>query len=456
MRKSHLFNLRKVGYNFSPASIFLGDSGSMFLGFMLAAVAVSTDTKGTALTAIAVPMLAVGVPLLDATLAIWRRTVRKALGGRNGDAPAAAGGGVFRADTDHVHHRLLAAGLSPRGVAICLYALGGILVTVGLLSAVFQYRAHGIYILAFVAGSYVVVRHLASVELWDSGAAIVDGLRKPPSKVLSVLMYPPLDVILLGVALAAAIFFASPSLPLGQFRRFWFDRIPLWVGIPFLSLFFSKAYTRVWSRARVSEFVMLGIWLVAGVLVAAGVSVVSGDFEAPVRMIVVDTGTFGDMTIVMGQPVPRALALHVLIYAALSLALLVGLRALPRAVQDAMVWADWRRPGADRSPAVAIYGAGRGCSLFLIEQSLAGGRGHGGFRIAALYDDDTNLHGRLVHGYKVAGGADLLLAAVRRGDVSRVVLTIEPPPPVQAALCDAARAAGVTLSRWRAALTPLS
>ena len=63
-------------YNYHPATIFLGDSGSMFLGLTLATVSISTASIGTAMASIGVPLLAMGVPVFDTVLAIWRRSVR--------------------------------------------------------------------------------------------------------------------------------------------------------------------------------------------------------------------------------------------------------------------------------------------------------------------------------------------------------------------------------------------
>ena len=94
-------------FNFPPASIFLGDSGSLFLGFSLASLAVITTEKTATLIAIAIPVVAFGVPLLDTVIAIVRRFLRH--------EP------IFGADRGHIHHRLSNLGHSPRGVALLLY-----------------------------------------------------------------------------------------------------------------------------------------------------------------------------------------------------------------------------------------------------------------------------------------------------------------------------------------------
>ena len=98
-------------YNFYPARIFMGDSGSLFLGFALATVAVMSSHKSTATVAILVPLAALAVPLADTGMAILRRTIHH--------RP------LFQGDDAHVHHKLLLSGLGPRQSAIFLYLMTG-------------------------------------------------------------------------------------------------------------------------------------------------------------------------------------------------------------------------------------------------------------------------------------------------------------------------------------------
>jgi len=99
-------------FNTAPARIFLGDTGSLFLGFLLGTLAVYTTEKSSTLLALAVPYLAFGVPLLDTSLAI----VRRLLSGRP----------VFAADCDHLHHKLLKVSASPRVAVTALYGLAAV------------------------------------------------------------------------------------------------------------------------------------------------------------------------------------------------------------------------------------------------------------------------------------------------------------------------------------------
>ncbi|PJB71063.1 MAG: undecaprenyl-phosphate alpha-N-acetylglucosaminyl 1-phosphate transferase [Armatimonadetes bacterium CG_4_9_14_3_um_filter_58_7] len=94
-------------YNFNPAKIFMGDTGSQLLGFMLAAIAIAGTFKNAATIAVVVPVLVLGVPVFDTTFAIIRRAVH--------------GKPIFTADRGHLHHRLLDRGLSHKQVVMVLY-----------------------------------------------------------------------------------------------------------------------------------------------------------------------------------------------------------------------------------------------------------------------------------------------------------------------------------------------
>ena len=96
-------------YNFNPASIFMGDTGSMFLGFALSATAIQTNQKASTTVAVLIPAIALGLPIMDTLLAIGRRALR--------------GRPLFQADKEHIHHRLMARGLTHRQAVLVLYGL---------------------------------------------------------------------------------------------------------------------------------------------------------------------------------------------------------------------------------------------------------------------------------------------------------------------------------------------
>ncbi|HEY4845093.1 MAG TPA: MraY family glycosyltransferase [Candidatus Dormibacteraeota bacterium] len=105
-------------FNWHPARVFMGDSGSNFLGFTLAALSVLSVAKGAIVVALVVPVAALAIPILDTAWAIVRRRLR----GRSIAAP----------DTEHLHHRLLDFGLSPRETALVFYFGTAIFAAVGL------------------------------------------------------------------------------------------------------------------------------------------------------------------------------------------------------------------------------------------------------------------------------------------------------------------------------------
>jgi len=106
-------------FNFPPASIFLGDSGSLFLGFMLGALGVMTSQKAPTALAVVIPVISFGVPILDTLLAVVRRFLRA--------EP------LFKADRRHIHHRLRELGHSPRKVALLVYMVSALFALLSLL-----------------------------------------------------------------------------------------------------------------------------------------------------------------------------------------------------------------------------------------------------------------------------------------------------------------------------------
>jgi UDP-GlcNAc:undecaprenyl-phosphate GlcNAc-1-phosphate transferase len=98
-------------YNFPPARVFMGDTGSQFLGLTLAAVSLLDGRKGTTTVTLLFPLVAMAVPIADGLLAFVRRLIR--------------GQPIFRADSEHIHHRLLRLGLSQRDAVLVLWFVAG-------------------------------------------------------------------------------------------------------------------------------------------------------------------------------------------------------------------------------------------------------------------------------------------------------------------------------------------
>lgn len=136
-------------FNFHPASIFLGDSGSLFIGFMLSALALAGSQKAPTMVAVAIPVVSFGLPILDVAIALARRF----LGGKP----------LFRGDNDHIHHKLLKRGLSQREAVLVLYVVAG---AFALLSLFLLHNAGMIALVLMVIGIGVWfgVQHLEYAE----------------------------------------------------------------------------------------------------------------------------------------------------------------------------------------------------------------------------------------------------------------------------------------------------
>jgi UDP-GlcNAc:undecaprenyl-phosphate GlcNAc-1-phosphate transferase len=100
-----------LAYNFPPASIFLGDTGSLLIGYAMAVLALESLAKSATAVVVLAPVLALGLPVADMALAVLRRLL------------ATGVGGIVRADQGHIHHRLVGDGMSHRAAVLLLYGV---------------------------------------------------------------------------------------------------------------------------------------------------------------------------------------------------------------------------------------------------------------------------------------------------------------------------------------------
>jgi UDP-GlcNAc:undecaprenyl-phosphate/decaprenyl-phosphate GlcNAc-1-phosphate transferase len=140
-------------FNFSPATIFLGDCGSLFIGFMLSALALQGAQKAPTIIAVAIPVVSFGLPILETALSILRRF----LGGRP----------VFTADREHIHHKLLQRGLSHRQVVITLYAVSALFALLSLFLLWPSGDMLGLVLAVFGTGVWIGVQHLGYMEFGE-------------------------------------------------------------------------------------------------------------------------------------------------------------------------------------------------------------------------------------------------------------------------------------------------
>ncbi|MFN0087397.1 MAG: glycosyltransferase family 4 protein [Blastocatellia bacterium] len=151
-------------YNFNPATIFLGDSGSLFLGFMAAALSMAGAQKSPTLIAIAIPLVTFGLPVAEVALSIVRRFV--------------SGEPIFQSDRRHIHHMLLQRGLNQRQAVIVLYAICALFSLFGIMMLNPQRSFGGLVFLILAVGIVFGVQHLRYDEFGELGYQIRHGVRR--------------------------------------------------------------------------------------------------------------------------------------------------------------------------------------------------------------------------------------------------------------------------------------
>ena len=138
-------------YNFNPARIFMGDSGSMFIGYILAVLSLRSQSKAHAVVSIMVPIIAMGVPIIDTTLAFMRRILRHQ--------------SIFAADRQHIHHFLLSLGFNQRKTVLILYAVS-VLFTILSMVMIFNKNVDTfLIVIIFAIIVFVIIKKLGYIEM---------------------------------------------------------------------------------------------------------------------------------------------------------------------------------------------------------------------------------------------------------------------------------------------------
>lgn len=255
-------------YNFNPASVFLGDTGSMFLGMSLATLPLASGNNNEMVVSLGMPILVMGIPIFDTFLAIWRRTVRALLKPNESVSIVGQNGGaLMQPDKDHLHHRLLRMFMNnQKKVAITLYLSSLILVLLGLSYSFLKARATGFFLIAFVSIVFVLVRHFDCVELWNTGR-LLSKLTLVRRKSILLPLSIVGDLIVVTVSFFFTWFFIFADLP----QRFEFINIFPFFVMPYMVMFvLCRINQRIWSRACARDFMSLFAAVTVGTLFSLG------------------------------------------------------------------------------------------------------------------------------------------------------------------------------------------
>ncbi len=367
-------------YNAHPASIFMGDAGSLFLGLTLASLTLSVGgpayDRSRILSIVIAPILVLLIPIFDTALV----TVSRLLSGR----PVSHGG------RDHSSHRLVALGLSERRAVIILWALAATAGVIGFVvrrsTAVDAWLLGAVFIIAMV----LFAAYLAQVRVYEEPSRV-----PPPGATLILfqLMYKRrIAEVLLDVSLVLISYYGAWRLRFegpewNAYAGSYLQSVPIALAIQMVALFVFGAYRGAWRY----------FGLMDGVAFAKAVG------SATVGLIV---------TLVYLYRFEHYSRAVFVIYAALLMLFLCGSRASFRLIGE---YSRRRRPGMR----LVIYGAGEAGSLVLRELL---GHPVERFRMIGFIDDDPASRWLRLHGYPVLGGESTLLELIDEAKVDVVVI----------------------------------
>lgn len=409
-------------YNFNPASVFLGDTGAMFLGFFLSTVSLMTRTGDSLIVSVMVPMLAMGVPIFDTALAIVRRTVRAALRRMSGDASGdAEGTKVMQADADHSHHRLLRSLASQRKVAMLMYAIALFLILVGIGTIALRDRASGLFIVAFLMAMFIIVKDMSRVELLDVGRladAMAHGQgetrRRRAALAVPLLVFADIAILLVMWYATLCLLEIRPT------PQMFHTLVPLRIVPVFIAVVLSRAYSTAWARAMLSNYMRLMIGVLSGVLVSSACLSLLGYHEG------------------------HEFAFPV-IYGGFVLFAMLGVRSLRQILRDYFYGLNVRSCSNDPNVSrVLVFGSGLRYRAF--RRELVRNSAHMARVIVGLVDDDILLRGKFVGGVRVDGPHMDARRIVSETRADSVVIACELSPERLKVVVDMFKACGVKVS----------
>ena len=386
-------------YNSHPASIFMGDSGSMFIGFFLAGAAMVNVSGGRSrsfVPVLAVPILVLFIPIFDTTFV----TILRKLSGR-----AASQGG-----RDHTSHRLVALGMSERRAVWMLYGLAGLS---GFLAIMVRQVKPDVS-LAVLAGFTLVLTllgvYLAGVKGYDEEADVRAARETPLFAFLVDFSYKRrIFEVLLDVVLIVLAYWSAYAIKFEPFSdspawKLFLRTLPVLVVVRLAAFLFFGVYRGIWRYTGMDDLMAFAKAVGAGSLISMLIVLFKFRFQGFSRAIFV-------------------------IDALVMLLLLAGSRVAFRFFRQVLPAVN-----TDKGRRVLIYGAGDAGELLLRE--LLNNR-ELSYAPVGFMDDDPKKQGKVIHGFRVFGGNGMLGKIVSDHQIEQ--LLISTPRISEARLAEIAR-----------------
>lgn len=414
-------------FNYSPARIFMGDTGSMFLGLFFAMTSMDQCSRpAVTVASLLVPLVAIGVPIFDVILAIWRRSVRRfgirMLKDNLDDTEAATElengidatgrieikdaiegkSGVMDADQDHLHHRLLRESHNKTSRAVLLMYTISIVFSLAAIALTFigNSMPATAFLLLFI-GVFFTLR-LANIELLASMSVVAQGVRIPHKSFILTAAHPLLDFILVSIS----FFLVYGILPPSVHDTYNF-RLALILVMPyFLVLTFSGIYRTYWLRAGIGRYYLLMKLL----LIAACISFILLNIFAMKDWVLAGVST-------------RMKFILFLLQTFFSFSFIMFERFLLHFLESFAIRSYYVRNSPEaKEHNTIIYGGGLGCRVY-INSLYSSRRFSRPFRILGIIDEDLSLRKLNVYGFRVLGTSWDLDAIYGKTPFNAIVLT---------------------------------
>jgi UDP-GlcNAc:undecaprenyl-phosphate GlcNAc-1-phosphate transferase len=406
-------------YNSSPASIFMGDCGSMFIGFFLASAAlvnVSGGRSRSLLPVLAVPILVLFIPIFDTTFV----TILRKISGRS----ASQGG------RDHTSHRLVALGMSERHAVWMLYGLAALS---GFLALLVQQVKLDVS-LAAITGFTILLTllgvYLAGVKVYDETEEALAAGDKSPYAFLIDLSYKRrifevlLDVILILLAYWGAYAVKFGALSGSTAWKLFLRTLPVLVFVKMASFLVMGVYRGIWRYTSLDDLIVFAKAVVLSSVLSVLAVLFAFRFEGFSRTVFIIDGILMFMFLTGSRLAFR----------------------LFRQVIPVSTSGDGRR--------VLIYGAGDGGELVLRE--LMNNRALK-YSPVGFIDDDPAKNGKLIHGLKVYGGNGDLNAVCKQHNVDEVLISSSRMPEERLQeILDFCRTQNILVKRMRITIEDLT
>ena len=414
-------------FNFSPARIFMGDTGSMFLGLFFAMTSMDQCSRpAVTVAALLVPLVAIGVPIFDVILAIWRRSARRfgfhmlkenidnvevvtelehgidSTGRIELKSAIRNENGVMDPDQDHLHHRLLRESHNRTSHAVLLMYAISVVFSLGAIALTFIGRSMpALAFLLVIIGVFFSLR-LANIELLASMSVVAQGVRFPRKSFILTAAHPLIDFLMV-----AASFFLIYSLLQRPVRAAYNFYLFLIMVVPyFLVLILSGIYRTYWLRAGIERYFRLMKLL----FLAACISFILLNISAMNGWVLAGLSK-------------RMVVIIFLLQTAFSFASIITERFLLHFFESFAIRSYYLKnsPEANHHNTV-IYGGGLGCRMYI--NSLYSSRHLScPFHILGIVDEDPSLQKLNVYGFPVLGTSDDLETLYKKKPFDTIVFT---------------------------------